>query len=108
MMSKWGEITTKEVEKLLGVGKDVQLIDVREVEEYKNGHIKTARLIPLGQLDVRLNEIDPKKETILVCRSGARSGRACDFLAGHGYKKVKNMIGGMLDWQGEVSTLDEE
>lgn len=108
MMSKWGEITTKEVEKLLGVGKDVQLIDVREVEEYKNGHIKSARLIPLGQLDVRLNEIDRDKETILVCRSGARSGRACDLLADHGYKKVKNMIGGMLNWQGEVSTLDEE
>ncbi|TCS93969.1 rhodanese-like domain-containing protein [Hazenella coriacea] len=107
-MSKWAEITTKEVEKLLKDGKEIQLIDVREVEEYRSGHIRGAQLIPLGQLDVRLDEIDPNKETILVCRSGARSGRACDYLADHGYKKVKNMAGGMLDWQGKVLTMDGE
>lgn len=102
-MSKWGEITTEEVDKLLKEGKELQLIDVREVEEYKDGHIKGAKLIPLGQLDVRFDEIDLNKETIMICRSGARSSRACDFLADRGYKKIKNMVGGMLNWQGKVS-----
>jgi rhodanese-related sulfurtransferase len=95
------EIQPEDVEKVLK-SEDVDIIDVRELDEYENGHIPGIKLIPLSEFVERYQEIDPNKETILVCRSGARSGRACQFLMHQGYKNVKSMVGGMLAWTGEV------
>lgn len=80
----------------------LQIIDVREPAEYSSGHIPGARLIPLGQIESRYKEIDPNKETVVVCRSGGRSSVACDFLSRAGYKNIRNLMGGMNGWSGEV------
>ncbi|MFB7138763.1 rhodanese-like domain-containing protein [Gottfriedia sp. NPDC056225] len=95
------EITSIELENHLKTGKEVNIIDVREVDEVAAGKIPEAVHIPLGLIEFRLHELDKSKEYIMVCRSGARSGRATDFLQIHGYNAT-NMIGGMLSWEGSV------
>lgn len=102
----WKEITPQEVERLIEERKDMQFIDVREVEEYLAGHIKGVTLIPLSEFEVRKGEVDPERETVFICRSGNRSGRVCEYLSSLGYRKMYNMTGGMLNWTGEVKTGD--
>ena len=99
--SKVDEILPEEVSKKIDEGKAKSIIDVREHEEVAQGKIPGAYHIPLGELEDRLNEIDSEKEHIMVCRSGSRSGKASEFLQDKGYK-VKNMVGGMLNWENEV------
>jgi rhodanese-related sulfurtransferase len=98
----WQYITTEEVQKLLRENKEIQLIDVREEDEYEEGHIKGAKLVPLSNFRAGYEKIDPDKEAILLCHSGARSTNACNFLASLGYSKLKNMKGGMMNWRGPV------
>ncbi|OAS13372.1 rhodanese-like domain-containing protein [Paenibacillus oryzisoli] len=78
----------------------VVFLDVREQDEWESGHIPGAKHIPLGQIARALNEIDREQETVVVCRSGNRSGQACDFLSSMGYN-VLNMPGGMSKWTGK-------
>lgn len=100
------EITAAELESQLKEGKSLNLVDVRETDEWQAGHIKEARSIPLSELQDRINELQQgDQEIVLVCRSGGRSGKACDFLHAQGYKVI-NVTGGMLQWQGEI-TFDE-
>ncbi|MDH5163042.1 rhodanese-like domain-containing protein [Heyndrickxia oleronia] len=95
------QISTTEVKQLLESGKSLNLIDVREVDEVKEGKIPGVINIPLGLLEARMHELDKSKEYIMVCRSGGRSGRATQFLESWGYQVI-NMSGGMLDWNGET------
>ncbi|MDR0269964.1 rhodanese-like domain-containing protein [Paenibacillus sp.] len=100
---KWANIMPKEVENWIrDQRQDVQFIDVREVSEYRAEHIEGFKLIPLSQLEVRYDEIDRNKETVVICRSGGRSYNACEFLSSYGYSKLYNMIGGMMAWQSET------
>ncbi len=95
------EITISEVLEKEANGEDLNLIDVREADEIAMGAIPNIIHIPLGEVESRLNELDKDKEYIIVCRSGGRSGVATQTLTTGGYK-AKNMLGGMLDWTGEV------
>ncbi|WP_440706005.1 rhodanese-like domain-containing protein [Heyndrickxia oleronia] len=95
------QISTTEVKQLLESGKSLNLIDVREVDEVKEGKIPGVINIPLGLLEARMHELDKSKEYIMVCRSGGRSGRAIQFLESWGFQVI-NMSGGMLDWNGEI------
>lgn len=95
------EITAKEVEQLLQNGNSLNIIDVREVEEVAAGKIPGSINIPLGLLEFRMNELEKDQEYIIVCRSGARSARATQFLESYGYNAT-NMTGGMLAWEGPV------
>jgi rhodanese-related sulfurtransferase len=93
------EITPHQLEQKRSGAEPVQIIDVREPYEYREGHIPGSKLIPLGQLSRRLNELGPRdREVIVVCRSGNRSGQAAHQLAGLGYSKVVNLHGGMMSW----------
>jgi rhodanese-related sulfurtransferase len=96
-MEKW---TAKEVEGKLEKG-TLNIVDVREVDEVKESRIPDSVNIPLGLLEFRMHELDKNKEYVLVCRSGGRSGRACQLLESHGFKVV-NMEGGMLAWEGQT------
>ncbi len=96
-MEKW---SAKEVESKLEKGM-LNIVDVREVDEVKEGRIPDSVNIPLGLLEFRMHELDKNKEYVLVCRSGGRSGRACQLLDSHGFKVV-NMEGGMLAWEGQT------
>ncbi|MFJ7737033.1 rhodanese-like domain-containing protein [Lysinibacillus sp. NPDC097287] len=95
------EISAKEVQTVLEQGRSLNLIDVREVDEVEAGHIPGILHIPLGLLEFRMNELNKNETYIIVCRSGARSGRATHFLESQGFD-VTNMVGGMLAWEGEV------
>jgi len=95
------EISTQELRQKLQEVKEVSMIDVREEEEVEQGKIPGAVHIPLGELPYRMNEIDKDKQHVLICRSGGRSGKACQFLSQQGYDVI-NLVGGMLDWEGKV------
>ncbi len=73
------------------------LLDVREPDEYRDGHIAGAKLVPLGELTQRLGELPRDREIICVCRSGNRSGTATRQLVAAGYTAV-NLSGGMIGW----------
>ena len=73
------------------------LLDVRQPEEYIQGHIAGAKLIPLGELGAHLKELPKNREIICVCRSGHRSRRAAQELVKAGFQAV-NMTGGMINW----------
>jgi sulfur dioxygenase len=78
-----------------------QVIDVREPEEWHGslGHIAGAKLIPLGQLAARANEVDRARPVVMACRSGARSAQAVLILRKLGFKDVVNLAGGMIRWR---------
>jgi len=94
------DITIEELKERLDKGEKLNLFDVREEYEFDEFNIG-ATLIPLGELPDRLDEISHlKNEEILIhCRSGARSGRAKDYLIAEGYTNVRNVLGGMMAWQ---------
>ncbi|WP_409341146.1 rhodanese-like domain-containing protein [Paenibacillus sp. MBLB4367] len=94
-----GTITPTELKARLEKGEALTMIDVREDEEVAAGMIPGAKHIPLGQLPLRHGEIPQSGEIIMICRSGNRSGKACDFLQQQGFAGLKNMTGGMLDWE---------
>jgi len=94
-------MTTEELINLLDANEDLKIIDVREDFEVANGMIPGAVHIPLGSIPERMEELDPSKEYIIVCRSGNRSGKACEFLEANGYNVI-NLEGGMLEYDGEL------
>lgn len=91
-----------DVKERLDRGEKLQIVDVREPSEVASGKIPGAMNIPLSQITERIPEINPDVETIMVCRSGSRSAKACEYLMGHGFHQVKNMMGGMLGWHGDL------
>jgi rhodanese-related sulfurtransferase len=101
MMGDIPTITTDELQKKLEVGEKLELVDVREDEEVAAGMIPGAQHIKMMEIPNRMNELDREKEYIFICRSGARSSNVCQFLQEQGYK-VRNMVGGMLEWKGSV------
>ncbi|MFN8373680.1 MAG: rhodanese-like domain-containing protein [Anaerolineae bacterium] len=74
------------------------ILDVRQPDEFRTGHIAGAKLIPLNELNRRLNELPKDTEILCVCRSGSRSGSAAGQLTSAGYKAL-NLRGGMIGWQ---------
>jgi len=81
-----------------------QLIDVREPNEFDNGHVLGARNIPLSQLKMRKGEIRADKPVYLYCQNGMRSGRAAQFLHRKGYRQLTQLQGGFKKWSGKVKT----
>jgi len=82
----------------------VRLIDVREPHELRISQIQGAELIPLGQLAGRMHELDSAQEIVLFCKSGSRSARALELLAGAGFRKLKNLRGGINAWARDVDS----
>src|SRR5690349_4379587 len=95
------DMQVEELKQRLDRGDDIFILDVREPHEYQicniNGH-----LIPLGELPKRVSELDPSREIVAQCRSGARSAKAVDFLRQAGFKKVRNLAGGILAWADRI------
>jgi rhodanese-related sulfurtransferase len=96
------DITATQLAERLKEGNHIRLIDVREPHELEISHIEGADLIPLGQLAARMNELDSAEETVLFCKSGTRSARALELLASAGFRRVKNLKGGINAWAREV------
>jgi sulfur-carrier protein adenylyltransferase/sulfurtransferase len=97
------EITATELKQRIDKGDDIQIIDVREPHEYEIGQIPNSKLIPLGQVLNRMNEIDPDRETVVHCKMGGRSAKAIDALQRSGFPgKLANLKGGITAWSDEV------
>ncbi|QHJ71067.1 rhodanese-like domain-containing protein [Planococcus halotolerans] len=94
-------ITTDELQQRIESGEQLNIIDVREAEELAAGMIPGAKHIPLGEIEDRAGELDSGQPYYMVCRSGARSGRASDYLNEQGIDAT-NVEGGMLSWNGET------
>jgi sulfur-carrier protein adenylyltransferase/sulfurtransferase len=97
-----GEIDPVEVKAKIDRGDRFVLIDVREPNEYQICKIPFAKLIPLGDLPKRVSELNSADEIVAHCKSGVRSAKAVDFLKQAGFKKVRNMKGGILAWSDKV------
>ncbi|WP_435923858.1 rhodanese-like domain-containing protein [Paenibacillus sp. DYY-L-2] len=95
------EISAQELAERLERGEELYIVDVREPQEWEEGHIPGAKHIPLGQLPERFRELEEDREWFVVCRSGGRSGLACELLSEYGYNAV-NMTGGLLAWRGKL------
>ena len=96
------DITVQELKERLDKGEQLNLIDVREPNEYEADNIG-AKLIPLGDLPYELDQLDglQDEEVIVHCRSGARSARAQQLLEENGFTNVRNVMGGMLAYRAQ-------
>ncbi|MDC3414716.1 rhodanese-like domain-containing protein [Aquibacillus sp. 3ASR75-11] len=83
------------------------LLDVREVEEYTDGHIPGIPLLPMGEIVDVIDQFERDEEYIFVCRSGRRSHEVAKFFKSNGFDKVRNYAGGMLEWKSEIKTGEE-
>jgi sulfur-carrier protein adenylyltransferase/sulfurtransferase len=96
------ETDVRELKRKIDAKEDFFLLDVREPNEYQIGKIPGSTLIPLGEVPQRVNEIPRDKEIIVQCKMGGRSARAAEFLRQQGYRNVKNLKGGILDWSDKI------
>jgi adenylyltransferase/sulfurtransferase len=97
------DITVTELKEKMDNGESIILIDVREPYEYELSNLG-GRLIPLSLLPAALEELaDSKEEEIIVhCKSGGRSAKAAAFMRQQGFKNVRNLLGGILDWKNKI------
>ena len=96
------EITVHELKHLKEEKKEITLIDVREPHEYEICKIESSKLIPLNILDNKLSELDPNQEYVIHCKMGGRSEKAVRKLKEYGFKNVKNLKGGIIEWIDQI------
>lgn len=92
------DISPEIVSEMLQTREEFVLLDVREDWEWERAHLEGAIHIPLEDLPARLDELDPGIETIVYCHVGERSVDACLVLWEAGFRKVRNMTGGIEAW----------
>ncbi len=97
------EITAAELKRLMDSEENVQLVDVREPGENAFASIEGAKLIPLGEIVGRMDELDDSRETILHCKAGGRSAQAIEKLKQAGFNgEMRNLKGGITAWSNEI------
>jgi adenylyltransferase/sulfurtransferase len=97
------EITATELKQRLDKGDDIQIIDVREPDEYQRARLPNSIHIPLGQVVNRMSEIDPARYTVVHCKMGGRSARAIEALKRAGFDgQLTNLKGGINAWSNDV------
>jgi len=93
-----GELTVTELKELMDRKANIFILDVREPHEYQICRLEGSTLIPLGELPSRINELNSADEIVAHCKMGGRSAKAVDFLRQAGFKKVRNLKGGIDAW----------
>jgi len=101
--TEW-EISPKALEQKITAGDELVILDVRNPEEAQISRIPGSILIPLGELPERVAQLNTADQMVVHCRSGVRSAKAVEFLRSVGFKKVKNLVGGINAWAAEVDT----
>lgn len=96
MLGGMKEVTPAQGQQMLQQG--ARLIDVREQNEYDEVHAQGAQLLPLSEFEARFAELPRGEALVMICRSGARSARAGQYLLDRGYTDVVNLEGGTLAW----------
>ena len=92
------DVTVEEAQEIIDQ-QEVVVLDVRTVEEYNSSHIPDALLIPVSELESRLDELNPSDRILVYCKSGVRSAKAAGILVDNGFTCVFNMEGGIIEWQ---------
>jgi adenylyltransferase/sulfurtransferase len=95
------EITPRELKNKLDNGENLLILDVREPDEYELCNLHGV-LIPLNELQQRINELDPEREIVVHCKTGRRSAKAAEILKRAGFHNVKNLTGGIMRWADEI------
>jgi len=83
-------------------GNQPLLLDVREPWEYRICHLEDSQLLPMGQIHLQLQQLDPDRETVVICHHGIRSRQVAMFLEHQGFSQVVNLLGGLDAWAREV------
>lgn len=97
------EITASELKARLDAGEDIQLIDVRQPDEFAFARIEGTKLIPLSEILNRKSEIDETRDTVVLCKMGGRSARAIEALHRSGFTgSLRNLVGGITSWSNDV------
>lgn len=97
------EITVQELKEKMDAGEDIELIDVRQPDEYQKAKIEGAKLIPLPEIIQRMDEIDNSKPIVVHCKMGGRSAKAIEFLQAAGFEgDMSNLVGGITAWSDEI------
>ena len=96
------EMTVRALKGRLDTGSKILLLDVREPFEYAFCRIEGSLLVPIGELERRVGELDPNLETVVYCHTGVRSARAVNLLKSRGFKRAINLKGGIDAWAREV------
>ncbi len=97
------EVTPGDLKRWIDLGKDVQIIDVREPHEFAIGRIPNSKLIPLGEVVRRRNEIDAGRDVVVHCKAGGRSAKAIAALRDAGFEgRLFNLRGGIAAWSTDV------
>ncbi|ARU60323.1 sulfurtransferase [Tumebacillus avium] len=96
-------LTPQDVQDRLNQKNQHIFVDVREVHEYKQGHIKGFQNIPLSQLKARLDELPKDKSIVLTCQSGMRSRQAAKLLKKQGCSQLAHLKTGVIGWSGPLS-----
>ncbi|MDB4948651.1 MAG: UBA/THIF-type binding fold [Gemmatimonadetes bacterium] len=104
------EISVTELKARLDAGEPLTIIDVREPHEWPIANLGAygARMIPLGEVPERADEIPTEGTVVLQCRSGGRSGRALEYLRAQGRTNLLNLKGGILAWADEVDPTTQK
>lgn len=95
------EITVEQLKAFRDEKKPIQLIDCRQPDEYAAANIG-GTLIPMNEIPQHLEEFDPDKELIVMCRTGSRSAMVTEFLRRNGFPNAQNLKGGIYDWHDKV------
>jgi len=96
------EKTVTELKKMMDNKEDFQLIDVREPHEFEIANL-SGELIPMGEVPANIDKISKDKPVVIHCRSGARSGRICDYLEqNYGYTNLYTLKEGILAWADQI------
>jgi rhodanese-related sulfurtransferase len=98
------EISVDELAELMAAGS--RLVDVREHDEFNEGHVPGALHVPLATVPDNVDRFRGEGPTLVICRSGARSLRACEYLTDRGVEVV-NVAGGTMAWQLSGRTVEK-
>ena len=97
--SEYGDVTVERASDLMDSKPELVVLDVRTQEEYDDEHIEGAILIPVQELEERIDELSKDDELLVYCRTGNRSGSAVRILQGNGFQKIYHMSGGITAWK---------
>jgi len=98
------EIRPEDVKQKLDAGEQFTLLDVREPWEVQTANIPGSKLIPMDQIPVRIQELDPDEHIVVLCHHGVRSANVAAWLQQQGFTKVQSMRGGIDMWSHMVDS----
>jgi adenylyltransferase/sulfurtransferase len=101
-LSEQWEVSVEELKRELDQGSNLFILDVRNPEEYEISRLPNSQLIPLGDLLNRIHELDSARDIVVHCKSGMRSAQAIEILREAGFRKLRNLQGGIMAWSERI------